>query len=56
MSHDENDKDKAHAPGNPLAEHPKQPAQEIVDPRDPEADQGPYIEIAGKDEATRGIR
>lgn len=54
MDQDQREQDKANAPGNPLAEHPTQPAQEVVDPRNPDTDQGPDIEIDGKDQATRG--
>jgi hypothetical protein len=54
MDQDQRDQDKANAPGNPLADQLRQPAQEIVDPRNPDADQGPEIEVDGKDQATRG--
>lgn len=54
MNQDQRDQDKAEAPGNPLADQPRQPAQEIVDPRHPDADHGPDIEVDGKHQATRG--
>jgi hypothetical protein len=54
MTEERKQQDLADAVGNPLAEHPTQPAQEIVDPRHPDESQGPAIEIEGRAEATRG--
>ncbi len=54
MTEERKQQDLADAVGNPLAEHPTQPAQEIVDPRHPDESQGPAIEIDGRAEATRG--
>jgi hypothetical protein len=53
MDRDEIDMNPAGGPRDET-ERLTQPAQEIVDPREPETDQGPDIEIGGKDQATRG--
>jgi len=54
MDRDEIDMNPAGRPRQDEMDRPTQPAQEIVDPREPETDQGPNIEIGGKDQATRG--
>ena len=54
MDRDEIDMNPAGSQRQEETGRPTQPAQEIVDPREPEADQGPNIEIGGKDQATRG--
>jgi hypothetical protein len=56
MERDEIDMNPAGMPRRDETDRPTQPAQEIVDPREPEADQGPAIEIGGKDQAGRPPR
>jgi hypothetical protein len=56
MERDEIDMNPAGMPRPDEMARPTQPAQEIVDPREPEADQGPNVEIGGRDQATRPPR
>jgi hypothetical protein len=53
MDRDEIDMNPAGRSRPDEMDRPTQPAQEIVDPREPETDQGPEIEIGGKNQATR---
>jgi hypothetical protein len=50
MDRDEIDMNPAGTPRQDEMDRPTQPAQEIVDPREPQTDQGPNIEIGGKDQ------